>query len=110
MLSRPRRSQADMTILLLLVGSGHSQLALAGQHGATDRRIGMSINRVDICLSRGPEHPVLISGLVLSGRARRRLRAVISPHTVNTCLRQVFAELGVPDRIALAAVVHHSIE
>jgi DNA-binding CsgD family transcriptional regulator len=48
--------------------------------------------------------------LVLSGRARRRLRAVISPHTVNTCLRQVFAELGVPDRIALAAVVHHSIE
>jgi hypothetical protein len=29
---------------------------------------------------------------------------------MNTCLRQVFAKRGVPDRIALAAVVHHSIE
>ena len=54
------------------------------------RRIGMSINRVDICLSRGPEHLVLISswsaahrehpptarvrqaGRTEPGRARRR--------------------------------------
>jgi len=34
----------------------------------------MSINRVDICLSRGSERQVLISGLVLSSRAPRRLR------------------------------------
>jgi hypothetical protein len=29
---------------------------------------------------------------------------------VNTCLRHVFANLGVSNRVALAAVVHHSIE
>jgi DNA-binding CsgD family transcriptional regulator len=34
----------------------------------------------------------------------------ISPHTVNTHLRHVFAKLGVPNRVALATVVHHSIE
>ena len=120
----------------------------------------MSINRVDICLSRSPERPVLISGLVLSSRhasaceVRAQLRALgvrprprvprlrspggwdsltgteravsllvagglangcggslyISPHTVNTPLRHVFAELGVPDRTALAAVVSRSIK
>ena len=34
---------------------------------------------------------------------------VLSPRTVNTHLRHVFARLGVPDRAPLAAVVHHSI-
>ena len=34
----------------------------------------------------------------------------ISTHTVNTNLRQVFAKLGVSYQVALAAVVHHSIE
>jgi hypothetical protein len=29
---------------------------------------------------------------------------------VNTHLRLAFAKLGVPDGVALAAVVHHSIE
>jgi hypothetical protein len=29
---------------------------------------------------------------------------------VNTRLRDVFAKLGVPNRVALAAVVDHSIE
>jgi len=40
--------------------------------------------------------------------AARRL--YISLHTVNTHLRRLFAKLGVPNRVALAAVVHHSIE
>ena len=34
----------------------------------------------------------------------------ISTHTVNTHPRQVFAKLGVSNQVALAAVVHHSIE
>jgi DNA-binding CsgD family transcriptional regulator len=34
----------------------------------------------------------------------------IPPHTMNTHLRHVFAKLGVPNGIALTAVVHHSIE
>jgi DNA-binding CsgD family transcriptional regulator len=42
-----------------------------------------------------------------NGAVARRLP--ISPHTVNTHLRHVFAGLGVPDRVALAAVAHHSI-
>jgi len=43
-----------------------------------------------------------------NGAVARRL--YISPHTVNTHLRHVFAKLGVQNRVALAAVVHHSIE
>src|SRR5262249_11609960 len=34
----------------------------------------------------------------------------ISPHTLNNPHPAVFAKLGVPNRVALAAVVHHSIE
>jgi DNA-binding NarL/FixJ family response regulator len=37
-------------------------------------------------------------------------RPYIWPHTVNTRLRHVFAKLSVPDRVALAALAHHSIE
>jgi DNA-binding NarL/FixJ family response regulator len=51
---------------------------------------------------------VLVARGVTEGAVARRL--YISPHTVNTCLRQVFTKLGVPDRISLAAVVLHSIE
>ena len=37
-------------------------------------------------------------------------RLYICPHTVNTHRRHVLATLGVPNRVALAAVVHHSIK
>jgi DNA-binding CsgD family transcriptional regulator len=37
-------------------------------------------------------------------------RLYISPHTVNTCLRHVFAKPGVSNRVAHAAVAHHSIK
>jgi hypothetical protein len=37
-------------------------------------------------------------------------RLCISPRTMNTHLRHVFAKLGVPNRVALAVVVHHSIK
>jgi DNA-binding CsgD family transcriptional regulator len=51
---------------------------------------------------------LLVARGLTNGAVARRLS--ISPHTVNTHLRQVFAKLGGPDRIALGAVVHHSIE
>ena len=50
----------------------------------------------------------LVADGLTNGAVARRL--YISPHTVNTHLRHVFAKLGVPDRAALAAVVHHSIK
>jgi DNA-binding CsgD family transcriptional regulator len=50
----------------------------------------------------------LVAEGLTNGAVARRL--YISPHTVNTHLRHVFAKLGVPNRVALATVVHHSIE
>jgi DNA-binding CsgD family transcriptional regulator len=51
---------------------------------------------------------LLVAEGLTNGAVARRL--YISPHTVNTHLRHVFAKLDVPNRVALAAVVHHSIE
>ena len=50
----------------------------------------------------------LVADGLTNGAVARRL--YISPHTVNTHLRHVFAKLDVSNRVALAAVVHHSIE
>jgi DNA-binding CsgD family transcriptional regulator len=50
----------------------------------------------------------LVAEGLTNGAVARRL--YISPHTVNTHLRHVFAKLGVSTRVALAAVVHHTIE
>jgi DNA-binding CsgD family transcriptional regulator/tetratricopeptide (TPR) repeat protein len=55
------------------------------------------------------EVALLVAEGLTNGAVARRL--YISPHTVNTHLRHVFAKLDVPNRVALAAVVlHHSIE
>ncbi|WP_167305810.1 helix-turn-helix transcriptional regulator [Nocardioides euryhalodurans] len=51
---------------------------------------------------------LLVAEGLTNGAVARRM--YISPHTVNTHLRHVFAKLGVPNRVALAAVVHHSNE
>ena len=51
---------------------------------------------------------LLVAEGLTNGAVARRM--YISPHTVNTHLRHVFAKLGVSNRVALAAVVHHSIE
>jgi len=51
---------------------------------------------------------LLVAEGLTNGAVARRL--YISPHTVNTHLRHVFAKLGVSNRVALAALVHHSIE
>ena len=54
------------------------------------------------------EVSLLVAEGLTNGAVGRRL--YISPHTVNTHLRHVFAKLGVANRVALAAVVHHAIE
>ncbi len=51
---------------------------------------------------------LLVAEGLTNGAVARRL--YMSPHTVNTHLRHVFAKLDVPNRVALAAVVHHSIK
>ena len=53
-----------------------------------------------------------VSQLVAEGLTNSAVgrRLYISPHTVNTHLRHVFAKLGVSNRVALATVVHHAIE
>jgi DNA-binding CsgD family transcriptional regulator len=51
---------------------------------------------------------LLVADGLTNGAVARRL--YISPHTVNTHLRHVFAKLGVPNRVALAAEVYHSIK
>jgi DNA-binding CsgD family transcriptional regulator len=51
---------------------------------------------------------LLVAEGLTNGAVARRL--YISPHTVNTHLRHVFAKLGLPNPVALATVVHHSIE
>ena len=51
---------------------------------------------------------LLVAEGLTNGAVARRL--YISPHTVNSHLRHVFAKLGVSNRVALATVVHHSIE
>jgi DNA-binding CsgD family transcriptional regulator len=51
---------------------------------------------------------LLVAEGLTNGAVARRL--YISPLTVNTHLRHVFAKLDVTNRVALAAVVHHAIE
>jgi DNA-binding CsgD family transcriptional regulator len=50
----------------------------------------------------------LVAEGLTNGAVARQL--YISPHTVNTHLRHVFAKLGVSNRVALAAKVNRSIE
>ena len=50
----------------------------------------------------------LVAEGLTNGAVARRL--YVSPHTVNSHLRHVYAKLAVPNRVALATVVHHSIK
>jgi DNA-binding CsgD family transcriptional regulator len=50
----------------------------------------------------------LVAEGLTNGAVAKRL--YISPHTVNTHLRHVFAKLGVSNRVALTTVVNHSID
>jgi len=72
--------------------------------GSRDRpaRGWESLTRTEQAVSR------LVAEGLTNGAVARRL--YISPHTVNTHLRHVFAKLDVPNRVALAAVVHRSTE
>jgi DNA-binding CsgD family transcriptional regulator/tetratricopeptide (TPR) repeat protein len=75
-----------------------------GSRGSRHRPAGGwdSLTRTEQAVSR------LVAEGLTNGAVARRL--YISPHTVNTHLRHVFAKLGVSNRVALAAVVHHTIE
>lgn len=57
-----------------------------------------SLTATELAVSR------LVAEGLTNGEVARRL--YMSPHTVNTHLRHVFAKLDVPNRVALAAVVH----
>lgn len=61
-----------------------------------------SLTRTEQAVSR------LVAEGLTNGAVAKRL--YMSPHTVNTHLRHVFAKLDVPNRVALAAVVHRSTE
>ncbi|HET7799765.1 MAG TPA: LuxR C-terminal-related transcriptional regulator, partial [Humibacillus xanthopallidus] len=52
-----------------------------------------------------------VSALVAEGMTNGAIarRLYISPHTVNTHLRHVFAKLGVSNRVELAGMVHRSL-
>ena len=75
-----------------------------GPRGSRDRPTHgwESLTRTEQAVSR------LVAEGLTNGAVARRL--YISPHTVNTHLRHVFAKLDVPNRVALAAVVHRSTE
>jgi DNA-binding CsgD family transcriptional regulator/tetratricopeptide (TPR) repeat protein len=75
-----------------------------GPRGSRDRPTHgwESLTRTEQAVSR------LVAEGLTNGAVARRL--YISPHTVNTHLRHVFAKLDVPNRVALAAVVHRLIE
>jgi DNA-binding CsgD family transcriptional regulator len=75
-----------------------------GSRGSRHRPAGgwESLTTTEQAVSR------LVAEGLTNGAVARRL--YISPHTVNTHLRHVFAKLGVSNRVALAAVVHHAIE
>ncbi len=51
---------------------------------------------------------LLVAEGLTNGAVAKRL--YVSPHTVNTHLRHVFAKLRVSNRVALAGVVHRAIE
>jgi DNA-binding CsgD family transcriptional regulator/tetratricopeptide (TPR) repeat protein len=75
-----------------------------GPRGSRDRPAHgwASLTRTEQAVSR------LVAEGLTNGAVARRL--YISPHTVNTHLRHVFAKLDVPNRVALAAVVHRLTE
>jgi DNA-binding CsgD family transcriptional regulator len=54
------------------------------------------------------EVSLLVAEGLTNGAVARRL--YISPHTVSTHLRHVFAKLGVSNRVALATEVHRAVE
>jgi DNA-binding CsgD family transcriptional regulator len=74
--------------------------------GVVRQRCGWG--RLESLTATGRAVSLLVAEGLTNGAVAGRL--YIWPHTVNTYLRQVFAKLGVPNRVALAAVVDHSIE
>jgi DNA-binding CsgD family transcriptional regulator len=75
-----------------------------GAHGPRQRpeRGWESLTEAELAVS------LLVAEGLTNGAVARRL--YISPHTVNTHLRHVFAKLGVSNRVQLATMARHSIE
>ncbi len=75
-----------------------------GAHGPRDRAAGgwESLTATERAVS------LLVAEGLTNGVVARRL--YMSPHTVNTHLRHVFAKLGVSNRVALATMVHRSTD
>jgi DNA-binding CsgD family transcriptional regulator len=89
-----RRVRADMRALGARPGRrGPRRRPTNGWASLTDTELAVS--------------QLVADGLTNAAVARR---LYMSPHTVNTHLRHIFAKLGVSNRVALAGLVDHSIE
>ena len=103
----PRLEPAIAFVVLLaaVLALGHAGAGLARRAATVGEGAGRRLGEPD----RDRAGDVAAAGRGLANGAVAR-RLYISPHTVNTHLRHVFAKLAVTNRVALAAEVHHSIE
>jgi DNA-binding CsgD family transcriptional regulator len=102
------RTEEAVTLLHEALGRVRAEMralgARPGRRGSRNRPTTgwESLTDTERAVSR-----LVADGLTNAAVARR---LYMSPHTVNTHLRHIYAKLSVPNRVALTRVVDHSIE